>query len=79
MKLLEEQLESLVDQYSLKEVLSTLAGICFYKSDHIREFWQDIQLSIYWKRAAQIVTYTASSEHVKAISEGALPENADVK
>lgn len=36
-----EKLEKMVDTYGLRNVLDTLAAICFAKSQHIEENWQD--------------------------------------
>lgn len=47
-----DQLEQLVDQYSLKCILECLSTICSEKADHIRTNWQDRDLAKEWQHTA---------------------------
>jgi len=47
-----EQLEKLVDTYSLAQVVEALATIASEKADHIRSNWQDEHMAKCWERAA---------------------------
>ena len=42
-------LESLIDKYSLDDVLSAIREICLDKADHLRTNWQDEQSAKYWE------------------------------
>jgi hypothetical protein len=45
-----QTLESLVDKYSLAQVIENLAEICYGKAEHLRTNWQDEQSAKYWER-----------------------------
>ena len=47
-----EELELMVDRYSVAEVLQALAQVCREKADHIRSNWQDQTTARSWDAAA---------------------------
>jgi len=49
---LAEQIESLVDQYSVKELLEALADVCCEKAEHLEANWQDGESAKPWRRTA---------------------------
>lgn len=49
------QLEELVDANGLATVLSTLADICFEKSDHLATEWQDRNGARMWRNRSAYV------------------------
>lgn len=59
-------LESLVDQYTLAEIVSALSAIAIEKSLHIAENWNDVSLERSWKRCGVILDKAES----KIIAEG---------
>jgi hypothetical protein len=44
-----DMLEAFVDAHSIKGVLQMLQSISYAKADHIRDSWQDLQLSRQWE------------------------------
>jgi len=48
-----EQLEHLIDAHGLSGIISGLTEIARQKADHIRENWQDRELSKEWERSAK--------------------------
>lgn len=57
----EEQnsLEKLVDHTSIAEVLQALSEICYLKSQHIEENWQDHSMARRWERAGNKLSVDA--------------------
>jgi len=49
---LEEQLEGLINRYSLKRVVQTLVNIGLEKALHLHEDWHDAAAARSWKRDA---------------------------
>ncbi len=47
-KQLEDALEALVDHADVDRVIQALAQVCWAKSSHIEENWQDRVLAKYW-------------------------------
>ena len=43
-----EELEALVDRFSLANVLEALVTICHEKADHVQDNWQDVALARDW-------------------------------
>ncbi len=48
MRLLKEQLESLIDQHGLPQVLEAMAQVCYEKAEHIAVNGQDVSLAKSW-------------------------------
>lgn len=57
-KELAEQLEALVDAFSLSEVINTLSDISNGKADHLRSNWQDEKSAVAWTRSAGVLDRT---------------------
>lgn len=38
---LQEEIEKIMDQSSVKTILETMSEICFLKASHLEESWQD--------------------------------------
>ena len=49
------QLETLVDRYSLANVLEALVAVCGDKADHVRANWQDAGLAKDWATDARTI------------------------
>lgn len=49
------QLEALVDKFSLSDVLLMLSDIAAEKAEHIRSNWQDSTTARNWDKAADVV------------------------
>jgi hypothetical protein len=50
----QEQLEQLIDKFTLTQVLHALSDICYGKSEHlIRSNWQDTTAARDWERVAR--------------------------
>jgi hypothetical protein len=47
-----DQLEALVDRYTLAVVINSLAMVCDAKEQHLRENWQDVESARDWSRIA---------------------------
>lgn len=58
-----DALETLIDAYSLSEVLHALECICFDKAEHLRSNWQDADTARVWERAG-----TRIASHANTIS-----------
>lgn len=52
-KVMQDTLEQLIDQSSLKEVLEALADICYVKQEHLRVNWQDGRVAQAWVKAGR--------------------------
>lgn len=50
---LQDVLEALVDQHTLRTVVECLESICYEKAGHIEENWQDQNTAAPWMDAAQ--------------------------
>jgi hypothetical protein len=48
----EEILEKLIDEHSMFYILQTMVNICYDKSNHIRESYQDNSLANKWLKQA---------------------------
>jgi hypothetical protein len=53
MKLLMEQIESIVDREGLEEVLIAIIHICDEKAEHVAVNWQDTTTAKWWTNAAE--------------------------
>lgn len=54
-----EQLEKLIDRFTLPQIVAHLANICREKAQHIRENWQDERTAKVWdKNAKQLENVT---------------------
>lgn len=51
-------LEKMIDALGVKGVLELLAGVCYEKSDHIRESYNDKHLSTAWYETAIFIENT---------------------
>lgn len=54
----QDQLEKLMDIYSLAEVVSNLQTICHEKAEHLRTNWNDEAAAKDWDRGAAILGTT---------------------
>ncbi len=61
-------IEELIDRYDLDVVLRAVADVCYDKSAHVSETWQDGHLSKAWERAGKRVYAAAASKPIKAVS-----------
>lgn len=50
---LQNNIEALIDKNTLAEVIEALETICYLKSQHLIENWQDAQTSKVWARAGK--------------------------
>jgi len=50
---LEDAVEKLIDDYGLLSVMDSAAEVCRLKAAHIRENWQDKELTKRWLKAAK--------------------------
>lgn len=65
-----DDLEHMLDRYTLADLLDGLATICAEKAEHVRSNWQDETTAKLWERASMSVsTFGATSKAVKAVSE----------
>ncbi len=48
-----DELESLIDLYSLTQVLQAIHDICEGKADHLEVSWQDTNAAKTWRRTAK--------------------------
>ena len=55
MKTLAEQLEALVDEYTLAEVLDALSSVCSEKANHLMCNWQDHAGSRMWDKLGTLI------------------------
>lgn len=53
---LEQQIETLIDRHTVAKLLEVMAQVCFEKSDHIKENWQDARLAKFWEMNAKTLT-----------------------
>ena len=45
----------LIDHYGLAKALEMIEEICYEKSEHLRENWQDNQSADYWEDAGKLL------------------------
>ncbi|MGE0294710.1 MAG: hypothetical protein AB7P97_20355 [Hyphomonadaceae bacterium] len=57
-----DSIEAIMDRTSLFAVLESIVGICFDKSQHISENWQDKSLAREWERAGKVVDKAANAD-----------------
>ena len=50
---IQNDIEKFIDQTSLKDVLEMIHTICYEKSEHISETWQDAPLAKSWEGDAK--------------------------
>lgn len=50
-----EKIESLIDSAGLTDFVDLSADVCFAKSLHVSEMWQDRTLARQWERAGEIL------------------------
>ena len=55
MKEYSKQLEELIDKHGLRAITEELALICYEKSQHLRENWQDETAAKKWDKDARTV------------------------
>jgi hypothetical protein len=68
MKLLEHQLESLIDQHGVVAVLKTISDICWGKATDIAEHAQDASNAKLWSRAAVKILRTSRHADVLPVA-----------
>jgi hypothetical protein len=49
-KLIEAELEQIIDKHGLAHVLLAIEQVCYEKAEHIRTNWQDRDLALRWER-----------------------------
>jgi hypothetical protein len=52
-------LAAIIDQTSVSQLLSAIAGICDEKADHIRSSYQDEKLAKRWEHKRQLINNVA--------------------
>jgi len=55
LKLLADQMESLIDQYGLYNLLDAIEVTCYEKAEHLQVNWQDTEESSRWVRCASAI------------------------
>ncbi len=60
-------LETLIDRYNLRRIVSALATLAHEKSEHVQSAWQDQPLARAWTRAAQKLEMAADSPAVVGV------------
>ena len=65
---LQDQLEELIDRYSLLDVLLAIGNVCAEKSDHVLTNWQDSDLADAWTRAMIEIDKAADHPKVHSVS-----------
>lgn len=63
----EDAVEALIDKASLRQVLDSIAYVCWEKAEHIRSNWQDEPLARDWDAAGKVVDTTARRASVKRV------------
>jgi hypothetical protein len=63
-----QQLELLIDKFSLVEVADALADICFAKSDHAATHWQDKTTAHAWNNAGYRVNQLVAHQAIITVS-----------
>lgn len=53
---LQEILEILVDRHGITSVTDELAQVCYAKSEHVAENWQDKKLARAWAKIGRMIT-----------------------
>jgi hypothetical protein len=64
-----EALEQLVDKYGLISVIEGLENICYLKSAHVAEAWQDEYLAKAWERLGKLFDRWTESKRLKRGSQ----------
>lgn len=62
------QLEEMIDAHGLADLLSSIAGLCAEKSDHIRAAYNDKPLAVRWNAAGVKIASCAANARVKEVS-----------
>ncbi len=57
---IKDQLEQLIDSYTLAEILTLLTEVCHEKADHILSNWNDENLAHCWTDAARQIDNVAT-------------------
>ncbi len=65
---LDTKLEILIDAYGLGNVLSSIAGTCAEKADHIRASYGDDPLARSWNAAGVRIAEVAVGPRIKAVT-----------
>jgi hypothetical protein len=63
----EDQIERIIDQASLRQVLEAVAYVCWEKAEHIRSNWQDEHLARDWDAAGKVVDTASRRASVKRV------------
>lgn len=63
-----ETLERILDQSNLHEVVLHLARLCYEKSEHISENWQDETTAKAWESAAKQLGNVAEYKAIRGVS-----------
>lgn len=64
-----ETLERVLDQSNLHELMLHLARICYEKSEHIAENWQDMETAKAWESAAKQLGNVAEYKAIRGVSQ----------
>lgn len=56
MNALAEQLEQLIDKYSIADVLAVIGDICEVKAEHVLVNWQDEGIALKWQAIAEALS-----------------------
>jgi len=63
-----DTLEQLIDKHGLGNVLSSIAGICGEKADHVRVSYSDERLADDWDSASIAVSNCAGRQAVRKVT-----------
>lgn len=63
-----DELEKILDAYSLHEVLASLAEIASEKEEHVATTWQDRELAKLWRQAGQALDRLSGNAAVMRVS-----------
>lgn len=54
-----DAVESMIDRYSLRDVVAALAQIAIEKEEHVQTTWNDKVLARHWARAARLLDHAS--------------------
>ena len=63
-----EAIEALIDKFDLARVLQWTAEVCYMKSQHVEENWQDQGLASEWTKAGHKVIVAGGTIPVRHVS-----------
>lgn len=59
-----DAVESMIDRYTLSEVVRALSQIASEKEEHVQSTWNDTELAQQWARAARLLDYASGDIYV---------------